>query len=186
MNLLQNLKKKFSAVEMKKRELQAVSSTAQRLAKQSIFSVHREELVKAGKLLKEATIKLAKGKNILNVYPGLDNEGMWQSALEEFYEAKFFLNAARNQPLFISKDIHEEPLIILGALSDLTGEMARLAVRKATLGDKTSVDRLFKLAENLVAFLISLDSTGYLRTKTDQAKQHLRRLEELRYDISKK
>ncbi len=180
MNLLQNLKKKFSAVEMKKRELQAVSSTAQRLAKQSIFSVHREELVK------EATIKLAKGKNILNVYPGLDNEGMWQSALEEFYEAKFFLNAARNQPLFISKDIHEEPLIILGALSDLTGEMARLAVRKATLGDKTSVDRLFKLAENLVAFLISLDSTGYLRTKTDQAKQHLRRLEELRYDISKK
>jgi len=64
--------------------------------------------------------------------------------------------------------------------------MARFAVRKATLGDKVSVERLFKSAENMVAFLMSLDSTGYLRTKTDQAKQHLRRLEELRYDISKK
>jgi len=76
MNPFQNLKKNFTSTEQKKRELQNVSSEAQRLAKQSIFSAHREELEKSQKLLKESLKKLEGGRRILKTHPMLDNEGM--------------------------------------------------------------------------------------------------------------
>ena len=33
-------------------------------------------------------------------------------------------------------------------------------------------------------FLLQMDLTGHLRTKVDQAKQHVKKLEEIRYDLS--
>jgi hypothetical protein len=65
-------------------------------------------------------------------------------------------------------------------------ELVRYAVRCATFGRGSEVFGLAEVAEESVAFLSSLDLTGPLRAKADQARSHLRRLEDVRYDVAKR
>jgi len=71
----------------------------------------------------------------------------------------------------------------LGGLCDLIGEMVRLATNRATRGDYKSAAVLKEQAETIMAELLDFDLTGYLRTKYDQARGHLRKLEQISYEI---
>ena len=79
-----------------------------------------------------------------------------------------------------------DPDILIGALSDVVGEYVRRAVMFATDGDRKSVEKLYEESKIIVGFLTSLDLTGSLRSKGDQSRQHLRRLEDIRYDMSRR
>jgi len=80
--------------------------------------------------------------------------------------------------------VTDEPDILVGGLSDLIGEFVRLAVKRAIDRDKKSVDKLLEMSNELIEFMLALDATGALRNKIDQARQHQRRLEDIRYDLS--
>ena len=73
---------------------------------------------------------------------------------------------------------------MIGGISDAAGEIARYAMLRATARDIKEVDRLYAVAFSIVEMLLALDLTGSLRSKFDQAKQHLRKIEEIRYDLS--
>jgi len=182
---LNQLRSKHSALDANRRKLQELAGAAQRLSKQTIFALQRGDGTGANKLLAEARETLLKGKKILVHEQRLTNEGMWRAALEEYCEASFFEKAVSGKDLFPPQDVTEDTDIILGALSDLIGEMVRLAVNAAIERNKEKVEEIFRLAQELVEFFLSLDLTGNLRSKADQARQHLRRLEEVRYDLLK-
>ena len=80
--------------------------------------------------------------------------------------------------------IADDPEIYLGGLSDITGELVRRSVLHATDGDHETVERIFEDVRRVVELLMDMDLTGGLRSKLDQAKQNLRKLEEIRYDLS--
>lgn len=77
-----------------------------------------------------------------------------------------------------------EPSVYLAGLCDATGELVRWAVRQVTVGNPKAVAGVHETVAGVVEFLLDLDLTGYLRTKFDQAKKNLSRLEEMTYDLA--
>lgn len=183
---LKKLGVRYARLQSSRAELQQLSGTAQRLSKQAIFSMQRGDATHARQLLTQAKVALESGQKIVSKVVRLQNDGMWRSSLEEFSEASFFCNAAQGKPLFPVHTLTDDPDILIGGLSDTVGELVRLAVQSATDGDVTRVNSIHQLAEQIVEFLLSIDATGQSRQKVDQARQHLRRLEDVRYDLSRR
>lgn len=180
---LKKLAQRHAEIEVKRRKLQELSQAAQKKSKQAIFALQRDEKPRAADLLKQAQAALLEGRKIVLGEKRLYSEGMWRAALEEFCEAFFFERAIAGKEL-LPVPVTDEPDILVGGLSDLIGEFARLGVKKAIARDKEGVDRLLEMSGALVEFMLALDATGGLRNKIDQARQHLRRLEDIRYDLS--
>jgi len=183
---LQQLRARYARHQQLRTRIQQLSGVAQRLAKQSIFSTQRGDTVRAQELLRQAEKALREGLKIQSKDTQLQNDGMWRSSLEEYTEASLFLRAAEGKPVLPARLLSDDPDIILGGLSDMVGELVRLAVQSATDGDAGKVTALHQLAVRIVEFLLSIDATGQSRQKVDQARQHLRRLEDVRYDVSRR
>ncbi len=166
--------------------LQRTSSDMERASKQAIFALQRDDLARAETLLREAKSHEAAAEKLIIKEPMLAREGMWHAAREEYAEARFCERAVRGEAVVTKEDLKEDPDIVLGALSDLIGENVRRSIAAATRGDAKTVDRIYEQSVIIVDFLTSLDLTGGLRSKGDQARGHLRRLEDIRYDLSRR
>ena len=118
----------------------------------------------------------------LSAVPVIAQDGAWRASREEFLEAR--LLAAYLQGTSIVFLNQEDPEIAIGALSDLVGELVRQAVMEAVKGNKAAVEKMLSVGQQVVATLLEMDLTGGLRSKVDQAKSHLRRLEDIRYDLA--
>lgn len=178
------LKKAYGAYDSDRREIIKISSDALTSSKQAIFSFHRNDLAggkenlnKAHRFIRAAALKFKHT-------PELGSEGSYRAALEEFAEARLFES-------FLEKKLIESVLvpgidedIYLGGLFDLTGELVRYAVLKATERDKNEVERAYETVNAIAKEIISMNITGSLRSKYDQMKQNIRKLEEIRYDLS--
>lgn len=175
--LFTQLKKEYDGYEAARRELIAVSNTALSKAKQAIFALHRDDEKSADRLLNEVERTFIGLEKQFKKMDGLRWEGAYRAALEEYVEAKLFTG----KPIF---SIQIDADTYLAGLSDLTGELTRKAVQRATQGRLEEVEQLAEDVRAIVGELIKFDLTGYLRTKYDQAKQNLKRVEEVLYDIS--
>jgi len=175
-------KKKYLAVGLAKRSLGEISNQAQHLSKQAIFAAQRGE--DTARLLKQAANWLKRGVRLFLKAEDLEHQDNYRAALEEFTEATLLTQVINNQPVGPIDGFNVPTEVYLGAVSDLVGEMVRLAIRYATAGDKFKVEALYQLAEELVKWLAEFNMTGSLRSKFDQAKRHLMRLEEIQYDLS--
>jgi len=182
---LKSLATRHKAIDLDRRKLQELSQLAQKNSKQAIFALQRGDGKRSEDLLAEAEAALSQGLALIKKQPRLTNEGMWRAALEEYCEACFFDKALKGRDLFPPQRITDDPDILIGGLSDLLGEFVRLATKAAIERKIDEVQNLYRTSETLVEFLMSLDATGSLRSKVDQARQHLRRLEEIRYDLSR-
>lgn len=162
----------------------AQADEARRQSKLAIFAMQRDE-VPQGKQKLEAARKLiqACAKQIKR-QPTLVGESSWGSALEEYCEAHLFATYLDGK-LSLPVEVENEPDVILGGLADLAGEIARHSVLRATVKDRRSLEKAHEIALKIVETLAALDLTGSLRAKFDQTKQHLRKIEDLRYDLSK-
>ena len=72
----------------------------------------------------------------------------------------------------------------LGGISDLIGELVRRAIKMATDGKFKEVKKIHQIADDIMAELVEFDMRSYLRTKYDQAKGHLRKIEQINYEIN--
>lgn len=183
-------KKIKSAYEQYERAYRALVETANRAqnqAKRAIFAFHRGEAKDGTALLGGAAEMLAGLESGFHTMPMLRYEGAYRAAIEEFVEATLLAQFLGRQPLGNVAAIQElDSETYLGGLSDLTGELVRYATHRATHGDTKEVKRAHGALTEVMSFLISLDLTGYLRTKFDQAKQSERKMEQIVYDLSLK
>ncbi|NCU39644.1 hypothetical protein EOL99_01995, partial [Candidatus Falkowbacteria bacterium] len=74
----------------------------------------------------------------------------------------------------------------LGGTCDMIGELVRYATNQAASGKFKQVAKIRSQADSIMAQLLDFDMTGYLRTKYDQARGHLRKLEQMTYEIKLK
>ncbi len=181
--LFDRLKKEYDTYEARRRELIGISNTTLSKAKQAIFALHRDDMNGADALLKEVEHTFANLEKQFKQLPELRYEGAYRAALEEYVEAKLFYEFMKTGKVAEIKAVLVDADGYLAGLSDFTGELTRKAVQRATQGRVDEVEKLAEVVREVVEQLIKFDLTGYLRTKYDQAKGNLKRVEEVLYDI---
>lgn len=167
-----------------RRMLQEVSGRIQVASKQSIFALQRGDVSAADQLRRNAEQDLVSAAKLVSKHQRLSHEGAWRACQEEYSEAVMFAALLNGADPLAGKLPSQDPDILIGGLSDAVGELVRAATKAVIDGNRAAVDPLYERAELVVEFLASMDLTGGLRSKSDQARQHLRRLEEIRYDIA--
>ncbi len=178
------LKKQYAAYDAERRNIIKISSDVLTLSKQAIFSFHRGERDQAKEKLRAAEAAIARAVIKFKKIPELISEGSYRAALEEYTEARFFeMFIFRKSIKGVAASGADEDTF-LGGLFDLTGELVRYAVLAATEKKKDEVNRAYEYLQSIVAEIISMNITGNLRSKYDQMKQSLRRMEEIKYDLS--
>ena len=122
----ESIRKELKDFEVKREETIQTSRHIITLSKQIIYSVHRNELTQAEKLLQEIKSKikqLDKGKNY--------DTGISSVAFQEYVEAVAFYEIVKNNKLPGRKELDVDVEAYLGGLADLTGELGRKAVHDA-------------------------------------------------------
>lgn len=181
--LLKHLKKEFDTYAQARRDLIEIANRALSKAKQAIFALHRDDEKSAAALLSEVENTFRGLEKVFKNVDGLRWEGAYRAALEEYAEAKLFYEFMASGKVMEIKTVPLDADTYFAGLSDLTGELTRKVVQRATQGRTKEVEKLAEVVRAIVGELIKFDLTGYLRTKYDQAKQNLRRVEEVLYDI---
>jgi len=184
--LLTGVVRSYRSMTTRRRELQQISADILGAAKRAIFATQRGMKKDADLELVSARKLVARGKKVVGTDRRLMSEGAWRAGLEEFAEAAMYRDAMFAKKVFIPPEVADDPDVILGALSDVTGECTRSCVLAATRRDMNEVERLSGIVRDGVSFLLELDLTGPLRQKFDQAKQNLRKVEEIAFDLSLK
>ena len=182
--LTKTLMTRMKDLSERRSRLQARSNEVLTLSKRAIFAVHRGDLPGAMQGLQEARLAIKEIKVLIQKTSRLAQEGSWRAAQEEFAEASLVMQYVTHHQVGRVREISDDPDLFLGALSDMTGELTRRAVLLASERQDDEVRRIFHDVREAVDFLLQMDLTGSLRTKVDQAKQNLRKLEEIQYDLS--
>lgn len=182
---LTGLGKEYKTHREMRHKLIQISNGAIREAKQAIFSLHRLDTKKAKQQL-AAVKKIFQNlqKDLLKKHPELKLQGAYLAALEEYVEAELFYQAMTTGKVGQIKGIVIGADQYLGGLSDLTGELTRQAVLRATDQDYKTVEKYFAITQEIIGAMIQFDLVGQLRQKYDDAKRNVKRLEGIRYDIS--
>jgi translin len=180
--LLAQLKQDYSSHESTRRQIISASNAILFEAKKSIFALQKTDLKLAAQKLQaiEKSLQdLAKrfGQDRLN------QEGAYKAAAEEYLEGKTFYLIISKKSITPSTDLNLDYEAYLGGICDLIGELVRYATNRAAQGKFSEVAKIKKIADDIMAQLIDFDLTGYLRTKYDQARGHLRKLEQMAYEI---
>jgi predicted translin family RNA/ssDNA-binding protein len=183
--IFSQIAKRHSSFSGDRRQIQSVSSEVLGASKRSIFAMQRGDAKTAAMELEKAKEELKKGRVIIKKRKRMEQEGIWRSCMEEYAEAWMYHQVMTGHTLTAIPDIDpDDTEVYLGGLSDLTGELVRSCVLLATEHKKKDVERLVQSIREAVAFLIKLDLAGNLRQKYDQAKQNLRKAEEIAMDLA--
>ncbi len=181
---IDSVKARHAAYESARREVITLSGNALAASKRAIFALHRDDVAGAEKLLADAKVGLEAVAAKAKVLPDIASEGSYRAGLEEFVEASLYLQYVRNGKVGAVAGEHIDHDIYLGGLSDLAGEILRRQVRYATERKFDDVKKAHADIEEIVGRLLEMDLGGYLRTKFDQAKNALRKAEEILYETT--
>ena len=148
-SFFQQLKKKHDSYSQLRSKLIGVSNNALRNAKRAIFSLQRDEVKEAEKLIKEVEASLGQVEKSFTKEPKLAYEGAYLAALEEYVEARLFSHYLKKKEVEMIKDKNIGLNTYLAGLSDFTGELARKAVLLATKGKNKEVQEIKKVVERM-------------------------------------
>jgi len=179
---LEQLRKDYRANESERRQIISAANNILFEAKKTIFALQRQDFKTAAAKLEENENNL---KNLAQRFgqARLNKEGAYKAAAEEYLEGKTFSAVIKNKKIEATPGLQLDYEAYLGGVCDLIGELVRYATNQAAAGKFTAVAKIKKSAEDIMAQLIDFDMAGYLRTKYDQARGHLRKLEQMAYEI---
>lgn len=183
-DFLQGLKAAHEAFAAARREIIGHAAKAQNASKRAVFAVQRGDDAAAKALLAEAEDALEAVRAAAVGNARLAHEGSYRAALEEYAEARFVAQLAWKGSVAAIDGLDEETQI--GGLCDAAGEVVRLMIRAATEGRDAEARELKARLDRVMEGLDAMDYSGYLRTKYDQARAHLRKAEDVLYDLSLK
>ncbi|MFH1427368.1 MAG: hypothetical protein ABIG60_02465 [Patescibacteria group bacterium] len=179
---IQKLKKDFDKREGERRQIISLSNIVLHDSKRVIFSLHRGNVNETSGKLKEIEkilIKLEKKFGQVRI----NEVGAYKAGVEEYVEAKMFYLVMQGKKVDSIKGINLNYDSYLGGICDLTGELVRRAINQAATGNLKEVEKTKNIINDIMAELVEFDMTGYLRTKYDQAKNNLKKIEQIGYEI---
>ncbi len=182
--LFSTLKAAQLAYATKRREVIKQSGDAQHQAKRAIFALQRGDAREAEERLESARKIFTQLEKQSKKDPGLFTEGSYQAGLEEFVEAELFRQFITTKKIGAIKGLTITNDIYVAGLCDVPGELQRYAIKAATARDFTLAAECATAATLILNELVEFNLTSYLRTKFDQAKQAMHRLEQIVYETS--
>lgn len=177
------IRKESEKAETVHRAVIPISADALHAAKRAIFALHRGDQKKAEELLANAKSLLQqiekKGTQAL-----VQSEGSYRAAVEEYVEAALFFQFLKKGMIGAIPNLTIPYESYLAGMSDVVGEILRYVVNEASDQKKEEVQKGKRMAEAIVGVLVDMNLTGYLRTKFDQAKQSLRKIEYIAFELA--
>jgi len=180
---IKKLKQEYDSHETERRQIIGLSNVVLHDSKRVIFSLHRGDIKKAEESLVEIAKVLANLESKFGA-SRLAEEGAYKAGVEEYVEAKMFYLVTCGQKVDKIKKVKLSVDSYLGGICDLTGELVRRAINQAAAGKISEVAKIRETISKIMAGLVEFDMTGYLRTKYDQAKTNLRKIEQINYEIN--
>jgi predicted translin family RNA/ssDNA-binding protein len=181
-NFIQKLRTNYRKRESERRQIISLSNTILHDSKRIIFILHRQEIKKAEALLDQVE-KTLKDLEKKFGYVRLFQEGAYKAGAEEYVEAKMFFQVITGKKIDEIKEIKLDLDSYLGGICDLTGELTRKAINEAAAGNLDEIEKIKEIINEIMAQLVEFDMTGYLRTKYDQARNSLKKIEQIDYEI---
>ncbi len=181
-NFIKKIKKDFLNSTAERRQIISLSNMILHDSKRIIFSLHRGDQEKAKEELFKIEKKLLKMEEKFGV-TRLYEEGAFKAGVEEYVEAKTFFLVLTGKKISTIKAIKLNYESYLGGICDLTGELVRRAINLAAAGKYQEVHIIKQTINDIMAELVMFDFTGYLRTKYDQAKFNLKKIEQISYEV---
>ena len=179
--LLTDLQSDYRRNESERRNIAAAANPILFAAKKTIFTLQRNDYAEAARKLSAIEQSLAQLEKDFG-FERLYREGSYKAAVEEYVEAKTFYDIIKNKKILPIGKLSIDHESYLGGVCDLIGELVRYATNQAAAGRFNQVAKIKTIADDIMAQLIDFDFTGYLRTKYDQARGHLRKLEQMSYE----
>jgi len=162
------------------------SRDVQKLSKQSIFSVHRNKLTDAKKQLDQAAAAAVPLHAIVAEHGQLRG-GAFANSLEEWAEAAMTLHWVEQGQILSSESMKHMDIRTyeyIGALSDFTGEIGRLAVVAAGNRDMTTVRNILNCIIVISAGMMQINVSGKFNKKMEAVTGTLKKLEDVVYELS--
>jgi predicted translin family RNA/ssDNA-binding protein len=181
--LFKNLLNSYKTYGELREEVIAKSREILRNSKLAIFALHRDEITKTKKILDQAENLFFDLEKLFKREKKLRYESPFKDAAEEFIEARMFYEFLSSKNVVFTSKVKLSFDDYLGGICDLSGEILRKAVQRATEGRKDKVSDCKQAIQEIVGELIKFDLVGKLRPKYDDAKRNLRRIEEIVYDL---
>src|SRR5690606_32348363 len=113
----------------------------------------------------------------------IDNEGSFRAAMEEYVEAYLFFQFIQDKTIG-KVDILVPADVYVAGLCDVPGELYRYAVQLGTDKKLDETKACATVAQDIVGELTAFNLTKYLRTKFDQAKSAVKKIEYIVYELS--
>ncbi len=178
----QKLKKEHKTRNVERRKIISRSNPILHDSKRAIFALHRNDIASAESMLSSIEVSL---KQIQKTFGAdrVSEEGAYKAAVEEYVEAAMFYKTIKGKKIDKISGIKIGHDSYLAGICDLTGELVRQAINRASKGDYDGVERNKNLINNILGELVEFDMTSYLRTKYDQARGNLRKIEQISYEI---
>lgn len=167
-----------------RRDIIKQSDDALHHAKRAVFALQRGEESEAQEKLRQTEILLAGIQKKYRKNLRVQAEGAFRAALEEYVEATLLHQFVTTGSIGKIKQLAIDGEVYLAGLCDVPGELYRYAIAAATKGEVELVKRCAEMGLEIVGELIEFNLTSYLRTKFDQAKQAVHKLEKVVYDVS--
>ena len=180
---IQKLKEEHKEHNSERRQIISRSNIVLHDSKRVIFSLHRGDRKKAETSLAEIEVILKELQKKFS-FNRVSKEGAYKAAVEEYVEAKVFYLVIDGKKIEKFKGIKINFESYLGGICDLTGELVRRATNKAAAGDIEEVAKIKEYINQIMEELVEFDMAGYMRTKYDQARASLRKIEQINYDIN--
>ncbi|MFH1790026.1 MAG: hypothetical protein ABH832_03095 [bacterium] len=170
----------------KRREMIKIASDIQHWSKKAIFALQRNSKNEADDLLKKANKAINQLNNRYKKEAKIFCEGSYKAGLEEYVEAVLFRQFIAGKKIGRIIGINIEPDIYISGLCDVPGELLRYAIKSSIERDFSEVKRCYRAAEDIIAETMDMNLTGYNRTKFDQSKSALNKLQHIVYETSMK
>ncbi len=155
------------------------------LSKQAILLSHQKKYVEAESFIKNAKEKISELQVLSVQYPEIVYGGMFSAALQEYSEARIFLNLVKESRFVTPAEIKVPSVDYVLGLADVIGEFRRLALDNLRYGEVKKGEECLEIMDQVFIQLLALDEAYMLvpglRHKSDNAR---RIIEATRGDIT--
>ena len=178
------LRKEIQDYDSERENLIKKSRDVLKLSKQIIYSVHRDDIAEAEKLVLQIEHEKKKLDKIARHSKKMSCEGSYKVAIQEYAEAVLYLNFIKTGKLM---ELNTDTEFFILGLTDLPGELVRKAVFLAGKGEVEKVIKIKDKVDMIYGELLKFDlRDNEIRRKLDSVKYDLRKLEDLVLDLNLK
>lgn len=183
---INGIKERMDIYDKEREKIIKLSRDAQKLSKQSIFSVHRNDLLQAQEKADGAKrIIVQMMDQIVTPLPSL-RAGSFSGCVEEWAEGVLLLEWTKNRRILTKTELGSfvNNAEYIGALSDFTGEIGRIAVYHASQRNIEAVHEILQADLIISSYLSQFNISGAYTKKLNAVIVNYKKVEDILYELT--